>query len=320
MQEAIFRHYGRLQSIDLHVVERPAAGDDQVLVRMRATSVNAGDWHALRGRPYLIRASGGLRRPRKGRLGVDMAGLVEEVGANVTQFAPGDEIFGMIANGAFAEYVVADTWIAAKPATLTFEEAAAVPAAGCTALQAVRDRGDLKPGEQVLIYGAGGGVGTFAVQLAKAFGGEVTALTSKVAVARSIGPDHVVDYTRDGLDRLEGRFDLVIDIGATRSFGALRRLLVPDGRLVVVGAGRGIAGPIGRFAAAAVRSRLVRQRITAFVAGPPFAENLETLRTFIEAGTVRPVIDATYPFARTGDAVARFAGGRASGKVVISIP
>lgn len=317
--QVVFRRYGQPSSIDVVEVERPSIGANQILVRMCATSVNAGDWQALRGRPYLIRATGGMRRPKTGWLGVDVAGVVEEAGGTVTQFAPGEEVFGMVTQRAFADYV-AESWIVPKPANPTFEEAAAVPAAGCTALQALRDHRKVESGQQVLIYGSGGGVGTFAVQLGKAFGAEVTALTSKPDVARSIGADHIIDYEHDAIERAGRRFDLVVDVGANRLIGELRRVLAPDGRLVVVGAGRGATGPIGRFAAAALRSVFLRQRVTGFVASPPFAENLDTLRSLIEAGALRPVVDSSYPLDRTDDAMRRFASGEVSGKVVITIP
>lgn len=322
MKAIVFSRYGRPESIRLADVATPSPSPSQVLVRVHASSLNAGDWHALRGRPYLMRAATGLRRPKSGRLGVDVAGVVEAVGPDVRDLQAGSRVYGMVPNGAFAEYVVGGSWFVPMPSSLTFEQAAAVPAAGCTALQAVRDRGKVQAGERVLVYGAGGGVGTYTVQVAKCFGAHVTALTStdKLEGVRSVGADEMIDYRTADPDRLDHRFDVVIDLGGSRTLGTLRRLLAPNGRLVLVAAGRGLSGPIGRIAAGTARSAILRQDVLAFVASPPFSENLEALSGLIERGTVRPIIDRTYDLARTADAIARLGTGAALGKIVIAVP
>jgi NADPH:quinone reductase-like Zn-dependent oxidoreductase len=319
MRAIIQTAYGSpIEVLRLAEVERPPVPADGVLVRVHAASVNAGDWRAIRASPFLIRLGGGFRRPRDPGVGVDAAGVVEAVGAEVTHLKAGDAAYGMRA-GAFAEYV-AGPWFAPMPANLSFEQAAAVPAAGCTALQAVRDHGRVEAGQRVLVHGAGGGVGTFVVQLARAFGAEVAAVTStaNVELLASIGVTEVIDYQREDVARAGRRFDLVIDIGANRSVSALRRVLKPDGRLVLVGAGKGPGGPITRLAGAWVRARL-GQPVDAFIARKAFVENLQALKGLIEAGKVMPVIDRTYPLAETPQAIRYVESERARGKVVITI-
>lgn len=269
-----------------------------------------------------MRAATGLRRPKRGRLGVDVAGVVEEVGSEVRDLRVGSRVYGMVPDGAFAEFVVGGSWFVPMPSRLTFEQAAAVPSAGCTALQAVRDQGNVRAGERVLVYGAGGGVGTFTVQIATSLGAHVTAATStdKVDGVRSVGADEVIDYRATGIGHLDGLFDVVIDLGGDRTIGTLRRLLAPGGRLVLVAAGRGLGGPIGRFAAGAARAAILRQEVAAFVASPPFRENLETLSGLIDQGTVRPIIDRTYDLSRTAEAIARMGSGAALGKIVLTVP
>ena len=321
MQAIVHRRYGGPGVLEVADLAPPDLDADGVLVRVRASSLNAGDWHAMWGRPYVMRAGSGLRRPKAGRLGVDLAGVVEAVGANVSRLQPGDEVYGMVPNGAFAEQIAGGVWIVPKPRALTFEDAASVPAAGCTALQAVRDHGRVEAGQRVLVHGAGGGVGTFAVQIAKAFGAEVTAATTaaKVELVRSLGAEDVVDHARDDVIGGHHRFDVIVDVGARRSIGDLRRGLAPDGLLVLVGAGRGPTGPLGRFAATALRSRIARQRVVAFVAGGAFEENLQVMTDLVEAGRVRPVVDRIFSLAEAGDAMRYFASGPA-GKVVLRIP
>jgi len=317
--KAIVQHrYGPPGVLRLQDIEKPPVGDDQVLLRVRGSSVNAVDWHLMRGLPYFIRLSGGLRRPKGGTPGVDAAGVVEAVGKDVTHVSPGDEVFGA-RNGAFAEYVSGRTFVP-KPTNLTFEQAAAVPVAGCTALQALRDKGGLRPGRRVLVNGAGGGVGTFVVQIAKALGAEVTAVTStgNLELVRSIGADHVIDYTRDDFTKAGQRYDLIIDVGGTPSLSACRRALAPDGTLVLVGAGQGFGGPLPRMLAGLVRSRILKQRVVAFIAQVN-KEDLLFLKELIEAGKVTPIIGRTYPLSETAEAIRHLETGHARGKVVITV-
>jgi NADPH:quinone reductase-like Zn-dependent oxidoreductase len=321
MKAIVRRKYGSPDLLSLEDVEIPAVEDDRVLVRVHAASVNALDWHVLRGLPYLVRMSEGLRKPKRSTMGVDLAGSVEAIGKNVTQFQPGDEVFGA-RDGAFAEYVAAkENKLVRKPANVTFEQAAAVPVAGCTALQALRDKGQVQPGQRVLINGAAGGVGTFCVQLAKAFGADVTATTStrNVDLVRSIGADRVIDYTQVDFTRTGERFDLILDIGGKQSLFACRRALTRVGTYVIVGgpSGRWIR-PMDRALGAAILSRLVRQRLLFFIAKLP-KEDLILLKELMEAGKVTPVIDRTYPLRETPEAIRYLEEGHARGKVVITV-
>jgi NADPH:quinone reductase-like Zn-dependent oxidoreductase len=299
-------------------VEKPIPADDRVLVQVRASSVNAGDWRRVRATPVLVRFVDGFRKPKVPGLGGDAAGVVEAVGKDVTDLKVGDEVYG-IRTGAYAEYLTSKMFVP-KPANLTFEQAAAVPVAGITALQAIRDHGGIQPGQTVLVNGAGGGVGTFAVQIAKALGGKVTAVSSagNVELMHSIGADRVIDYSREDFTRSPERYDLVIDVGGTPSLGACLRALAPGGRLVLVGAGKGAGGPLGRMFAGLVRSRIRRQRITAFIAKVN-TDDLGTLRELIEGGRVTPVIDRTYPLSETAQALRYVETERAAGKVVITV-
>lgn len=299
-------------------VDKPQVGDDQVLVRVRASSVNAGDWRRVRATPFFIRFVEGLRRPKATALGGDVAGVVEAVGSAVTDLKVGDEVYG-VRTGAFAEYVSGKNFVP-KPANLTVEQAAAVPIAGLTALQAVRDKGRIQPGQKVVVNGAGGGVGTFTVQLAKALGAEVTGVTSteNVDLVRSMGADHVIDYRREDFTRGPDGYDVIIDVGGTPSMSALRRALAPDGTLVRVGAGKGGGGPMVSLAAALVRSRVLKQRVVSFIAKVE-KQDLLTLKELIEAGKVRPVIDRTYPLSEIAEALRYLETERARGKVVITV-
>jgi NADPH:quinone reductase-like Zn-dependent oxidoreductase len=299
-------------------VDVPRVDDDGVLVRVRAASVNALDWRRVRGSPFVLRFDEGFRRPKMPRLGVDTAGSVEEVGRNVKQLRPGDEVFG-VGTGAFAEYTTGRTFVP-KPANLTFEEAAAVPVAGLTALQGLRDKGGVRPGQSVLVYGAGGGVGTFTVQVAKALGADVTAASrpEKLDLVRSLGPDRVIDYTKEDFTEGGRRYDLFIDVGGDRSLSACWRALVPGGKLVLAGAGRGASGPIGRFLAAFVRSRALRQRIIAFISWES-TDDLVVLKDLIEAGKVTPTVDSTYPLEKTPEAIRHLESGSVRGKVVVTM-
>jgi NADPH:quinone reductase-like Zn-dependent oxidoreductase len=299
-------------------VDRPRPGDDGVLVRVRAASVNALDWRRMRGSPFILRFGEGLRTPKQPGLGADTAGHVEEVGKNVTHLRPGDEVFG-VGTAAFAEYTTGRTFVP-KPANLIFEQAAAVPVAGLTALQGLRDKGGVQPGQSVLVYGAGGGVGTFSVLVARALGAEVTAATrtDKLDLVRSLGPDHLIDYTREDFTEGGRRYDVVVDVGGDRSLSACQRALAPGGTLLLAGAGRGASGPIGRILAGLVRSRVLRQRIVPFISKES-TEDLLTLKELIEAGKVTPVVDRTYPLAETPEAIRYLESGSVRGKVVIIV-
>jgi len=327
MKAVRYHRYGGPDVLELQEVDTPAAGDGEVLVRIRAASVNPLDWHFMRGAPYLVRAMAGLSRPKPSasRLGADMAGTVEAVGQNVTGFQPGDEVFGGLEErGTLAEYISvrADAVVLQKPAGLTFEQAAAVPVAAFTALQALRDKGRVQPGQKVLVNGASGGVGTFAVQIAKALGAEVTGVcsTANVGMVASIGADHVVDYTREDFTRAERRYDLLIDIAGNRSLAETRRVLAPKGALVLVGGpnkGRWI-GPFGRTIRMLLQSPAVSQRMVSFLAHQN-RDDLAVLRELLDAGKVTPVIDRAYRLNQVAEAVRYLETGHARGKVVITV-
>jgi NADPH:quinone reductase-like Zn-dependent oxidoreductase len=327
MKAIRYYRYGPPDVLELQDIDMPAVGDDEVLVRVRAASVNPLDWHFMRGAPYLLRAMAGLSRPRASaaRLGADMAGSVEAVGPNVTEFRPGDQVFGGLDDrGTLAEYISIRQHAAvlAKPASLTFEQAASVPVAGCTALQALRDKGQVRPGHKVLINGASGGVGTFAVQLAKAFGAEVTGVcsTRNTDLVNSIGADHVIDYTREDFTRPGRRYDLLVDIAGNRTLAETRRVLAPKGVLVGVGGpnkGRWI-GPLGRSIRMTLLSPAVRQRMVFFLARQNKAD-LAVLRELLEAGKVTPVVDRTYPLSEVAKAISYLEEGHARGKVAITV-
>jgi NADPH:quinone reductase-like Zn-dependent oxidoreductase len=319
MKAFVSDRYGSPDVMKLRDVDKPDFTGESALVRVRATSVNAFDWHMLRGKPYLARLGEGFRSPKTTVLGLDVAGIVEAVGANVTHIKPGDRVFGS-RTGAFAEYVSGRTMVA-MPAGLTFEQAAAVPTAGQTALVGLRDKGEIQAGQRVLINGAGGGVGTFAVQIARALGADVTAVTStkNVEMVSGIGADRVIDYTREDFTHGAQRYDLIFDVGGNRSLSRTRRVLTPDGTLVLVAPGRGEwIGPIIRILGATVTSRLGRQQVRPFLA-PVSRESLLVLKELIEAGKVTPVIDRTYPFAEIPEAVRYLESGHVAGKVVITV-
>jgi NADPH:quinone reductase-like Zn-dependent oxidoreductase len=324
MKAIVREKYGSPDVLQLKDVDMPVVDDDSVVVRVRAASINAYDWHMMRGSPYLARMSEGLRKPKSTAMGVDVAGQVEAVGKNITQFRPGDEVFGAL-GGALAEYVrgTAKSVLVPKPAGLTFEQAAAVNMAGTTALQGLRDKGQIKSGQRVLIHGASGGVGTFAVQIAKALGAHVTAVcsTGNVDMIRSIGADQVIDYTREDFTRSEQRYDLIFDVAASRSLSDCRRVLASNGILVVVGAaggGRRMAPIVARLLAAVVSSRFSSQKMLPFLAKNS-TEDLLVLKDLIEAGKVRPVIDRTYPLSETAEAMRYLETGHARAKVVITV-
>ena len=332
---AIVQHgYGSPDVLRLREVDPPVAADHEVLVRVHAAAVNARDWHVLRGDPYLARlmtgSAFGLRQPRTSIRGSDFAGEVTAVGRNVTRFRPGDHVYGDVreADGAFAEYVcVSQEAVDSKPANLTFEEAAALPLAGCTALLGLRDAGRVRPGQSVLINGASGGVGTFAVQIARSLGAEVTAVcsTRHLELVGSLGADHVIDYTRTDFTRQGQRHDVIFDLVANRSLTGYRRALKPAGTLVLAGGGvasRGrprMAGPIGLLLRGLLVSRLVRHRVATLTEVRPSRENLAALRELVEAGMVVPVIDRTYPLVQVAEAIGYLEGEHARAKVVITV-
>jgi len=322
MKAIVQDKYGSPDVLELREIDQPVVKDDDVLVRVHAASVNPADWHLLTGTPYVARMASGLRKPKVQIPGLDMAGRVEAVGGNVTQFRPGDEVFGQNAS-AYAEYVcVPEDGIAPKPANLTFEQAAAIPVAGITALQGLRDKGRLQPGQKVLIIGASGGVGTFAVQLAKAFGAEVTGVcsTRNVDMVRLIGADHVIDYTQEDFTRSGQRYDLIFQLAGTRSPSDCRRALTSKGTLLLSSgesSGRWI-GPLGRIIKAVLLSPFVSQRLAPFEAKRS-KEDLQVLKQLIEAGKVMPVIDRTYSLSEVPEAIRYLEEGHARGKVVVTV-
>ncbi len=322
MKAIVSEEYGGPEVLELRDVDAPALHPDGVLVRVRASSVNPYDWHVMRGLPYLVRLTEGRSRPKQPIRGVDVAGVVEAVGENVTAFRPGDEVFGAKA-GALAEYVCVGpkNGLAAKPAGLTFEQAAAIPLAGVTALQALRDKGRLEAGQRVLVNGAAGGVGTFAVQIAKALGAMVTGVCSgrNVDLVTSIGADRVLDYAEVDFARSGERYDLVVDNVGNRSLSDLRRALTPHGTLVVVGGGGGNwIGPMMLPLRAAMLSPFVGQRLLPFLAKHT-QDDLLVLKELAETGKIVPVIDRTYPLAEAAEAIRYLETGHARGKVVVTV-
>ena len=325
MKAIVYCDYG-VANLKLQDIEKPTPADDQLLVRVRAASVNPLDWHFIEGTPKIMRMMGvGLRKPKDTRLGVDFAGTVEAVGKNVTQFKPGDEVFGG-KTGAFAEYVCprANRAVALKPANLTFEEAASVNIAGITALQALRDKGKIQPGQKVLINGASGGVGTFAVQIAKSFGADVTGVcsTRNVDLVRSLGADHVIDYTKEDFAKGAERYDVILDNVPNHSLSECRAILNPNGKYVMIGGGgpndsRWI-GPFGRVIKTMVLSPFVSQKMGMMMADTNQSD-LTILADMMQSGKVKPVIDRTYKFSEVPDAIRYLEQGHARGKVVITV-
>jgi len=323
MKAAVRDRYGSPEIVELREIEKPTPADDEVLVRVRAASVNPADWYEMAGRPYVGRPQMGLFKPKSNRLGVDFAGTVEAVGGSVTQFQPGDEVFGG-RNGAFAEYVCVreERAVVPKPANVTFEQAAAVPIAAITALQGLRDKGQIQPGHKVLINGASGGVGTFAVQIAKALGTEVTAVcsTRNVDMARSLGADHVIDYTREDFTRSDRRYDLMLDIAGSRSWSACRRVLNPQATLVIVGPPKGnrLMGPLSHIVKVRLAALRSSQRIVFFIAKLDKAD-MVVLRELLEAGQMTSVIDRRYELSEIANALGYMGEGHAQGKIVITV-
>jgi NADPH:quinone reductase-like Zn-dependent oxidoreductase len=323
MKAIVQDRYGSADVLELRDVEKPMVGDDEVLIRVHAAGVDPGVWHVMTGLPYLVRVMGfGLRKPRIRVRGMDAAGTVEATGKNVIRFKQGDQVYGTC-DGSFAQYACARAErLAPKPANLTFEQAAAVPISGLTALNGLREAGNLQPGQRALIIGAAGGVGTFAVQLAKAFGAEVTGVcsTSKVDLVRTIGADEVIDYTREDFTEGTRRFDLILDTAGRRPLSHLRRALTPQGTLVIVGGEGGDRwlGGFQRQIFAPLRSLLTQQKLMGLISKERH-EDLLTLKDLIEAGKLTPVIDRTYPLREAPQAIRYLERGHARGKVVLTV-
>jgi NADPH:quinone reductase-like Zn-dependent oxidoreductase len=326
MKAIVYCDYG-VANLKLEEIEKPVPNDDQILVRVRAASVNPYDWHFVEGTPYVIRAIGGvgLRKPKDIRLGVDFAGTVEAVGKNVTQFKPGDEVFGG-RGGAFAEYVCprATRAVALKPANISFEDAASVNIAGITALQALRDKGKVQPGQKVLINGASGGVGTFAVQIAKSLGADVTGIcsTHNVDLVKSLGADHVIDYTKEDFTKSAERYDVMLDNVGNRSLSECRGVLTPNGKYVLIGGGgasdQGFLGGLSKALWATVFAKFVNQQMGMMMADANH-NDLTVLADMMQSGKLKPVIDRTYKLDQVPDAIRYVEQGHARGKVVISV-
>lgn len=324
MKAVVYCDYG-VANLKFQDVEKPTPADDQLLVKVRAASVNPLDWHYVEGTPFVMRAlAAGLRKPKETQLGVDFAGTVEAVGKNVTKFKPGDEVFGG-RTGAFADYVCVreSRAVALKPASITFEQAASVPIAAITALQALRDKGQIQAGQKVLINGASGGVGTFAVQIAKSFGAEVTGVcsTRNLDLVRSLGADHVIDYTKDDFTKTDQPYDVLIDNVGNRSLSECRRALKPKGILVLVGGGganeQGLIGPIAKPIKAMLLSPFVSQKVGMILAQLNH-DDLAFLADLMQSGKVKSVIDRTYKLSDVPEAIKYVEQGHARGKVVIT--
>jgi NADPH:quinone reductase-like Zn-dependent oxidoreductase len=328
MKAFVLHRYGPPDVLELTDTGTPVPADDEVLVRVRATSINPYDWHIMRGEPYIARLMPGglgLRRPKLRILGCDMAGQVEAVGRDVTQFRPGDDVFGLLDQGGFAEYVTArESLLAPKPRNLSYGQAAAVPAAALTALLGVRDAGQLQPGQKLLVNGASGGVGTFAVQIARALGAKVAGVCGprNVDLIASIGADEVIDYSTEDFTRTGQRYDLVLDVAGTRSISACRRVLTPKGTLVAVGgpAGRWLQPAGHMFSTLAVAPLVSQRMVTAdTVRCTEKKQNLMTLTGLIEDGKVTPAIDRCYPFEQIPAAIRYQEQGHARGKVIVAV-
>ena len=321
MKAIVYRRYGSPDILRLEDVDKPVPKDGDVLVRVHAASINPLDWHLLRGKPYIVRPTSGWRKPKRNIPGVDVAGVVEAVGRDVTLVKPGDEVFGEKTR-ACAEYVCGpEKLFVHKPANVTLEQAAAIPVGGVTALQALREKGQIQPGQKVLINGASGGVGTFAVQLARHFGAEVTGVTStpNLELVRSIGAHHVVDYTQDDFTLSGEHYDLIIDNAGNRSLMAMRRALAPGGTVVIVGASKGNwIGPIARMLAGQQMSRFGNKTFKSMLTDIE-RDDLLFLKDLVDAGTVTPVIDRRYPLSEVPEAIRYLETMRARGKVIITV-
>ncbi len=324
MKAIVYCDYG-LANLKVADIEKPVPTDEQVLVRVHAASINPYDWHFVEGTPYIMRAGVGLRKPKSTRLGVDFAGTVESVGKNVTQFKPGDEVFGG-KTGALAQYICprAAGSVALKPAGLSVEQAASLNIAGITALQAVRDKGKVEPGQKVLINGASGGVGTFAVQIAKSFGADVTGVcsTRNIELVQSLGADHVIDYTKDDFIKGAERYDVLIDNVGNRSLSECRSVLKPNGIYVLIGGGganeQGFLGGLAKALNAVVYSKFVKQKMGMMMADSN-QKDLALLADMVQSGKMKPVIDKTYQLADVPEAIRYLEAGHARGKVIITV-
>jgi NADPH:quinone reductase-like Zn-dependent oxidoreductase len=322
MKALVARCYGAPDVLALEPVAKPIPADDQLLVKVHVAALNPVDWHSMRGSPYIMRLTSGIGSPKDTRVGVDFAGTVEAVGKDVTRFKPGDEVFGG-AGGSVAEYVVVreSRGVALKPGNVTFEQAGSVAVAALTALQGLRDHGGIKPGQKVLINGASGGVGTFAVQIAKHFGAEVTGVcsTRNVELVRSLGADHVIDYTQQDFAQSAERYDLILDNVANRSLADLRHVLEPTGTLVIVGGAKGDwIGPLVPPLKAAILQPFVEQKMGMFIAKLEQSD-MQLLGELMQAGKVTPVIDRRYAFAEAAKAMEYLETGRARGKVIVNV-
>lgn len=323
MKAIVYRCYGGPEVLKLEQIAKPTPADDRVLVKVHAASVNPLDWHYMRGKPYVMRAAAGVGKPDSILMGADFAGTVEAVGKNVARFKPGDEVFGD-RDGAFGEYVnVAENGaMALKPGNMSMEQAAAVPIAGITALQALRDKGKVQPGQKVLINGASGGVGTFAVQIAKTYGADVTGVcsTRNLEMVKSIGADHVIDYTKEDFTRGSARYDLIIDNVGNHSLSEYRHVLTPNGALVIIGgpSDNSWLGPLTTLVKAYFVAPFIGQKLV-FMLAQANKDDLNVLRDLMQAGKLTPVIDRRYPLAETAQAIGYLEQGHARGKVVIAM-
>ncbi|HET9300709.1 MAG TPA: NAD(P)-dependent alcohol dehydrogenase [Candidatus Polarisedimenticolaceae bacterium] len=325
MRAVVYCAYGPPDVLRVEHLEKPVPKDTQLLVKVHAASINPLDWHVIRGTPYFMRMMAGLRKPKEIQLGVDFAGTVEAVGSKVTRFKPGDAVFGG-RDGAFAEYLTVgeDKAVAAMPTNITFQQAAGIGVAGITALQALRDRAEARPGLKILINGASGGVGTFAVQIAKARGAHVTGVcsTRNVEMVRALGADEVIDYKKEDFTKGDRKFDVILDNVGNRSLAECRRALVPDGKYILIGGGgpqdQGVIGPMWKVAGAALKDRFVSQDMGFFMANMN-GNDLAALADLIQSGRVSPVVDREYALDRVQEAVGYVEEGHARGKVVLTM-
>ena len=321
MKAILFPKYGSPDVLQLSEVEKPTPNENQVLVKVIAASANPLDWHRMRGEPFLARMGEGLRKPKNPKLGADIAGRVEVVGKNVTEFKPGDEVFGAVGAGGFAEYVCArEKSFALKPGNISFEAAAAAPVVGFTALQGLRDTGQIQAGQKVLVNGASGGVGHFAVQIAKSYGTEVTGVcsTRNLDMVRSIGADHVIDYTREDFSRNEQRYDLIYDAIGNRSVLAYRRALKPQGKCVIAGF-TSLPRLFGHLVLGRLMSKAGGKKISMMGVSNANKEDLVLIKELLESVKVVPVIDRRYPLSETAEAIRYVEKGHARGKVIITV-
>lgn len=319
MKAVVYTEYGSPDVLQLREVEKPTPQDNEVLIRVHAAAANPLDWHLMRGAPFVARLENGLRRPKNTTLGADIAGIVEAVGKNVTQFQPGDQVFAEVGTGGFAEYRCArEESVALKPANLSFESAAAVPVAAFTALQGLRDKGQIRPGQKVLINGASGGVGTFAVQIAKSYGTEVTGVcsTRNLEMVSSIGADHVVDYTQEDFTANGQQYDLIFDAVGNRSVADYQRALRPNGICSIAGFTT-MSRLFEHIVLGAWVSRRGNKKIGLMATAKANQQDLLLIKDLLEAGKVAPVIDRVYPLHETADAIRYLETGRARGKVII---